>query len=91
MPYMEKKSSSQTISNYIHYLQWFVKSPTRIRWKVGMEVLQKYHKVNEKELYKLYAIVVHSGYSSDGGHYFTYAKVPKKPGMADSSDCVDDL
>ena len=47
MPYMEKKSSSQTISNYIHYLQWFVKSPTRIRWKVGMEVLQKYHKVNE--------------------------------------------
>ena len=56
--------------------------------KIGDE---KYHKVNEKELYKLYAIVVHSGYSSDGGHYFTYAKVPKKPGMADSSDCVDDL
>ena len=28
------------------------------------------------ELYSLYAIVVHSGYSSDGGHYYTYAREP---------------
>jgi ubiquitin carboxyl-terminal hydrolase 35/38 len=26
--------------------------------------------------YSLYAIVVHSGYSSDGGHYYTYAREP---------------
>ena len=29
-----------------------------------------------EELYSLYAIVVHSGYSSDGGHYYTYAREP---------------
>ena len=28
------------------------------------------------EKYSLYAIVVHSGYSSDGGHYYTYARQP---------------
>ena len=28
------------------------------------------------QLYSLYAIVVHSGYSSDGGHYYTYAREP---------------
>ncbi len=27
--------------------------------------------------YSLYAIVVHSGYSSDGGHYYTYAREPR--------------
>jgi ubiquitin carboxyl-terminal hydrolase 35/38 len=42
-----------------------------------------------EELYTLYAIVVHQGYSSDGGHYFTYAKVPKKSGQISASN--DDL
>ena len=39
------------------------------------------------ELYSLYAIVVHSGYSSDGGHYFTYSKVPKN--SEDTSDSTE--
>ena len=26
------------------------------------------------EVYELYAVVIHSGYSSDGGHYYTYAR-----------------
>jgi len=39
------------------------------------------------ELYSLYAIVVHSGYSSDGGHYFTYSKVPKN--SEETSDSTD--
>ena len=45
------------------------------------------------ELYSLYAIVVHSGYSSDGGHYFTYSKVPKNTEeTSDSTDKpIDDL
>jgi len=30
----------------------------------------------KQELYSLYAIVVHSGYSSDGGHYYTYGREP---------------
>lgn len=30
------------------------------------------------ETYELYAIVVHSGYSSDGGHYYTYAREPRR-------------
>ena len=29
-----------------------------------------------EQMYSLYAIVVHSGYSSDGGHYYTYAREP---------------
>lgn len=29
-------------------------------------------------MYSLYAIVVHSGYSSDGGHYYTYARQPSQ-------------
>ena len=33
----------------------------------------------EQVRYSLYAIVVHSGYSSDGGHYYTYAREPDKP------------
>ena len=45
----------------------------------------------QEEVYKLYAIVVHSGYSSDGGHYFTYAKVPKKPEQSQDSETTDDL
>ena len=32
--------------------------------------------VPETSRYALYAIVVHSGYSSDGGHYYTYAREP---------------
>ena len=44
---------------------------------------------NIEKLYTLYAIVVHQGYSSDGGHYFTYAKVPKKSGQISASN--DDL
>ncbi len=31
---------------------------------------------SRKERYSLYAVVVHSGYSSDGGHYYTYAREP---------------
>ena len=31
-----------------------------------------------RESYSLYAVVVHSGYSSDGGHYYTYAREPKE-------------
>ena len=46
---------------------------------------------HQEEVYKLYAIVVHSGYSSDGGHYFTYAKVPKKPEQSQDSETTDDL
>lgn len=30
-----------------------------------------------QEKYALYGMVVHSGYSSDGGHYYTYAREPK--------------
>ena len=29
---------------------------------------------DEVDTYQLYGIVVHSGYSSDGGHYYTYAR-----------------
>jgi ubiquitin carboxyl-terminal hydrolase 35/38 len=35
------------------------------------------------QLYSLYAIVVHSGYSSDGGHYYTYAREPMTSAEAD--------
>ena len=46
---------------------------------------------SEDELYSLYAIVVHSGYSSDGGHYFTYSKVPKNSeDTSDSSETSND-
>ena len=34
----------------------------------------------EEAEYRLYAIVVHSGYSSDGGHYYTYAREPGENG-----------
>eukprot|EP00095_Tigriopus_kingsejongensis_P010320 maker-scaffold187_size272365-snap-gene-1.28 protein:Tk10320 transcript:maker-scaffold187_size272365-snap-gene-1.28-mRNA-1 annotation:"ubiquitin carboxyl-terminal hydrolase 38-like" len=30
------------------------------------------------EKFALYAIVIHSGYSSDGGHYYTYARPPPR-------------
>ena len=45
--------------------------------KISKKAFNKERNVTEEELYSLYAIVVHSGYSSDGGHYFTYSKVPK--------------
>ena len=34
---------------------------------------------DREEKYSLYAVVVHSGYSSDGGHYYTYAREPDRP------------
>ena len=43
--------------------------------ELNLPVYQNEDKVNA-ELYTLYAIVVHSGYSSDGGHYYTYAREP---------------
>ena len=39
-----------------------------------------------EENYELYAIVVHSGYSSDGGHYYTYAREPKSDHAEDSEE-----
>ena len=42
--------------------------------KISKKAFNKERNVTEEELYSLYAIVVHSGYSSDGGHYFTYSK-----------------
>lgn len=38
-----------------------------------------------EEQYALYAIVIHSGYSSDGGHYYTYARPP--PRSVKELDC----
>ena len=57
------------------------------------KVSKKELNVTEDELYSLYAIVVHSGYSSDGGHYFTYSKVPKSSSETSDSTQVskDDL
>ena len=43
--------------------------------ELNLPVYQNEDEVNN-ELYTLYAIVVHSGYSSDGGHYYTYAREP---------------
>merc|ERR1712179_859211 len=40
--------------------------------------------------YSLYAIVVHSGYSSDSGHYYTYAKVPKTGDSTNELDSSND-
>ena len=42
----------------------------------------------EKTRYALYAIVVHSGYSSDGGHYYTYAREP--PAQDEEEDGQED-
>jgi hypothetical protein len=41
----------------------------------------------ETQLYSLYAIVVHSGISSDSGHYYTYAREPKAFEAADCQVC----
>jgi len=41
------------------------------------------------EKYSLYAIVVHSGYSSDGGHYYTYARQPPNLTSEDGPEAVE--
>ncbi len=42
------------------------------------------------ELYSLYAAVVHSGYSSDGGHYYTYAREPQEGQEGEMAEGDDD-
>ena len=41
------------------------------------------------EKYSLYAVVVHSGYSSDGGHYYTYARQPPNLTSEDNPEAVE--
>ena len=36
--------------------------------------LSKQQQEQQQQVYELYAIVIHSGYSSDGGHYYTYGR-----------------
>lgn len=39
----------------------------------------------------MYAIVVHSGYSSDGGHYYTYAREPKSELEQENCEPEEDI
>ena len=49
-------------------------------------------KADGAETYSLYAIVIHSGYSTDGGHYYTYARPPpaKRRKLDEGDDAKDE-
>eukprot|EP00094_Tigriopus_californicus_P007715 TCALIF_07430-PA protein Name:"Similar to USP35 Ubiquitin carboxyl-terminal hydrolase 35 (Homo sapiens)" AED:0.04 eAED:0.04 QI:47/1/0.90/1/1/1/11/0/1115 len=70
---VNRKSKVFTNINYKLTLSLPIQDPTNESGQV------------REEHYALYAIVIHSGYSSDGGHYYTYARPP--PRSAKELDC----
>merc|ERR1719376_762202 len=61
--------------NYDRALSRKSKVCTDIKYELSLNLPQHSDGEAEDHTYSLYAIVVHSGYSSDGGHYYTYARV----------------